>query len=679
MPHRFVGAVAMAALLAAPSGAPQTRPTFKARVDYVEVDATVTDKAGRPVADLSKDDFTVYEDGKPLPVEVLSYVDIPVDLEPGRTVSSGPPLPPPDVATNAPFDGRVFLIVMDDRQVTPLETARARRAAEQFVEQYVGAHDLVGVVGTGARARLSQPLTSNTTLVMRAIGEIAGHRTGAAALAAEGDSVLSQDAPRGLGADDLPAPMAEVNKHDRYEDGAATLDTLARMAGYLGGIRGRRKALVWISEGVNYQMDNPDDPLAKSLLVMRTRAIAEANRNNVTVYGVDPRGLDHKNGFLNAAQPGTIGSLAGEARLSQDSLQTVSDQTGGFATVNFNNFDSAFAHIVRDNSSYYVLGYYPPADTRDGKPHTIDVRVSRPNLSVRAHKEYVVPLDSTAAEKANREGSASPALTAAMGSPMPVGDLPMRVAAAAFRQTNAKASLALTIELDVSKLPFAESNGAHTDALEISVLAANQDGKLTDGGHDHIDLALRRNYEAVRQDGMRIERRLETPPGRYRILVGVREANGGLIGTVPYDLDVPDFGKSDVSISGIVLTSQSASRIPTARPDPAFKGVLPAATTALRVFPRTDTVTLLAELYDNRKPPHASLTVRTSVVAESGAEVFSASEERAATSAGARYIANIPLAHAAPGRYVLRVTAAKSKDGKPVVERAVVFRVTTSS
>src|ERR1700738_3409052 len=85
-----------------------------------------------------------------------------------------------------------------------------------------------------------------------------------------------------------------------------------------------------------------------------------------------------------------LGSLQSEIRLSQDSLRTLSEETGGFAVVNKNDFATAFQRIVEDNSSSYVLAYYPP-DARPGRTHKIDVRVARPGLTVRARKAYLTP------------------------------------------------------------------------------------------------------------------------------------------------------------------------------------------------------------------------------------------------------------------------------------------------
>src|SRR6185369_1699558 len=111
-------------------------------------------------------------------------------------------------------------------------------------------------------------------------------------------------------------------------------------------------------------------------------------------------------------------SLHNELRMAQDSLRVLSDETGGFAVVNRNDFSSAFDRIVRDNSSYYVLAYYPP-DARPGRVHKIDVRVSRPGLTVRARKGYVTPKKVEPA-KTSAKDVRTQEVRDAMDSPLPV-------------------------------------------------------------------------------------------------------------------------------------------------------------------------------------------------------------------------------------------------------------------
>src|SRR6266542_355691 len=106
-------ALSLLALLAQTAAPPQPPVTFKVEVNYVEIDANVTDAQGRFVRALTKDDFQILEDGKPQALTVFSMVDIPIER-------ADPPLfakaaIPPDVVTNRkPFEGRIFVLVMDD-------------------------------------------------------------------------------------------------------------------------------------------------------------------------------------------------------------------------------------------------------------------------------------------------------------------------------------------------------------------------------------------------------------------------------------------------------------------------------------------------------------------------------------------------------------------------------------
>ena len=84
--------------------------------------------------------------------------------------------------------------------------------------------------------------------------------------------------------------------------------------------------------------------------------------------------------------------LMDEMRLEHDSLRVVADETGGFAVLNQNDFRTGFSRILEDNSSYYVLGYYPTNDKRDGRFRNVQVKVLKPGLKVRARRGYVAPV-----------------------------------------------------------------------------------------------------------------------------------------------------------------------------------------------------------------------------------------------------------------------------------------------
>jgi hypothetical protein len=174
-------------------------------------------------------------------------------------------------------------------------------------------------------------------------------------------------------------------------------------------------------------------------------------------------------------------------------------------------------------------------------------------------------------------------------------------------------------------------------------------------------------------------RRLDLPPGRYQLRIGARDGVGGLVGSVMYDLDVPDFSKESLAMSGMLLTSAFASRMPTASPDPDFKDILPASPVALREFPTGDQLAVAVDVYDNRAATPHRVEIRTTVTADNGTAVFSSRDERRTEELKGTgtfgHVATIPLKGVAPGRYVLRVEAQSMLSNGGTAAREIEFRV----
>ena len=635
--------------------------TFKVEVNYVEIDAAVVDGQGKFVGDLTKNDFQVFEEGTPQTITAFSRVDVPI-TRPDLPLFKRAAIEPDVVSNLEPFNGRVFLLVLDDLQTDFTRTARARAAAIQFIRRYVGANDMVAVVTTGGRTSAAQEFTSSQSRLIAAVNRFMGQKV----------------------------PGRDINDQELSFTARNTYAALQGFAEHMGGFRGRRKAIVWIGEGVDYNIDNPfTSPSADVVRSEMQEAIAAATRSNVAFYGIDPRGLGAglDEGLMGAApiaEEGTsMTASLDQVRRAHNSLRTVSEETGGFAVVNRNDINTAFERIIQDNSSYYVIGYYASNQKRDGKFRRLQIKVTRPGLTVRARKGYTAPKGRTSAAAAGAADAQemTPEIRDALGSPIPSSGLGLTMFAAPFIGAAPKASLAFVIELAPGALTFKEKDGVFSEDVEIHVVAMDEKGKMQGGGRDSAPLRLtKRNYDSVTARGLRFTRRFDVPPGRYQIRVAVREANGGALGSLAHDVDVPDFSKGLLTMSGIAISSAYASRVATANPDPGFKDVLPSPPTAVRDFPRGDELALFVEVYDNQgKTPHR-VAIKTTIAADDGRLAFSASDERRSEELqGARggygYVLKVPLAGFAPGRYVLRVEAQTLLSGGGTAAREIEFRV----
>ena len=172
----FLAGTALTAGQAPTSQPPQSQqPTFKVQVDYVEVDIVVTDKQGNLVRDLKKEDFQVMEDGKAQTISAFTMVDIPIERA-DRPLFTSEPLVP-DVQTNErAFDGRVYVMVIDDMHTRFGRSPRVKIAAKQFIERRLGANDLMAIVHTFGPSNANQEFTSNKRLLLAAVDKTSGRK-----------------------------------------------------------------------------------------------------------------------------------------------------------------------------------------------------------------------------------------------------------------------------------------------------------------------------------------------------------------------------------------------------------------------------------------------------------------------------------------------------------------------
>ncbi len=709
-----------ALLFARSNAASQTPPsvTFQVEVNYVDIDAVVTDERGNFVADLSREDFELVEDGKPQQISTFSLVDIPLPAA-GTRAPSVPATR--DVKSNAqPISGRLYVIVLDDLNVSPLRTKVVVGAARQFIERHFAPDDIAAITYTSGRTDGAQEFTSDRALLLAAIDRFQGRKLRSTVLE-KADQYFQQhlkeleiNAPdttdpdyvqreptsgtvRGpIGYSDITTDPDDFERGHRAQQ---VLGALRRLAEVMGGIRGRRKAVLMFSEGIDYPIYDIFGSQAATTVMMATRdAIAAAARSNVSFFSVDPRGLvgmTSETIELNAAADTHLGfdakGLLADMYLSQDSLRTLADETGGYAAVNANNIGNALNRIVRANSTYYVLGYYPAVTPRDGRFHKIDVRVKRPGLRVSARKGYVSPRPLTASEQTEQErarerargrsgeAQTSDELRQILNQPLQRNGLTLAVHAAPFKGASRQASVAVAVELDAERLHFAEQpNKTFADGIELSLFALDERGKSHGGNFYQFNLTLRPDtYQRVRESIVRMNPRITLPPGRYQLRIGVRESGAGEMGSVFHDLLVPDYTANGLAMSGLLLTADSARLQFTPQPDDEVPaGALPAPATSRRTFGQGDVLTAFAEIYENissRTPQR--LEIVTTLTGEDGVAAFSSRESLGGTNASGEakatrvpLVKQIPLKDVRPGRYTLRLEArALGGNVKPIV------------
>lgn len=673
---------------APPAGAAQSQEpppvTFRVEVNYVEVDAIVTDANGNPITDLTAKDFQLLEDRRPQTISTFSIVDLPIERAERPLFAPGPI--EPDVQTNTIAEGRIYLIVLDDLHTTFTNTPRVRRALHEFIERNFGVNDLAAVVYTSGRGADGQDFTNNRRLLLQAVDKFSGRRLRSEVL--EVADLLN----RPFRDPSLGTPMDPLER-ERAQNARTTMEHIGKLAEFMAGVRGRRKTMLLISEGISYNIYDVITNTSANMVMQETAdAVGAATRGNVAIYAIDPRGLSAFDEAIevgatpaDAADFSVARGLQDSLRLSQESLRVLAAETGGFAAVNRNDFAEAFARLVRENSTYYVLGYYPANERRDGRFRRLEVRVNRPGVQVRSRRGYVAPRGRAPEARAAGASGANPLSTAvndALSSPIPIGGIPMSVFAAAYKGTAPNASVVLAIEMRADAFRFTEKDGTFSDRLEVTFTAIDSKGTVRGGDRHGLTMGMKPDtVTRVRERGFRVVSQANLPPGRYQLRIAAAEEGGPRAGSVLYDLEVPDFYDPAFTMSGVSVTSALSALTPTVRPKDALGDFLPGPPTTAREFERDDTLALFAEFYENapNAPPHR-LDLSTTVRAEDGRVVFEDRDERSSTdlqgtSGGHGYRVQIPLAGLAPGTYVIHVEGRSRAGADTGIGRDLQIRV----
>jgi VWFA-related protein len=701
MTSRLITAIVSAAIAAAGAStlaqAPQQQPTFRAGVELVEVQAVVTDAQGNPVTGLTQNDFEVVEGGKPQTIAAFSTVEIPIERE--ERVLYSPTAIEPDVLSNDRPEGRIYLIAFDD--IHPTQALRARRFLRTFIERYVGANDVVAIGYFTVGARESQEFTSNKRVLLRQLdkftGNIPGESSGSAALAnaqanaqaaaAGGDAeqtatqaqAPAQPSLSSLDGLDVEARFRLRNRMKSFRD----------IVEYLAKVPGQRKSLLYISTGIGDAVSAVIDYQGGVMPIELEDAhvaIRAAATGNVAIYPIDPRGLQADGGgeFTSFEETQSAATPAATRLAEISNARMLADTTGGFAFINQNNFEQALTRLVRENSSYYVLGYYSTDDRRNGRFRRLQVRVKRPGLQVRARTGYLAPRGRPAETRETRQpdkpSPISPATSTALANGVPARGLPLRMFAAPFKSAAKEATVALVLNVDVAALELTEQDGAFTGTLELTSVATDDRSRTLGGEYHTMSLKLRpETVTRARTTGLQVLGEIRLPPGRYQVRAAL--GNGTKAGSVIYDVDVPDFLQQPLMMSGVALTSRLLANAPTLTAKNPLRDFLPAPPTTTREFSADDTIVVFAEVYDNMKTPAAhTVDITATLRADDGREIRSVSDERSSSeltgaTGGFGFRADLPLEGAAPGLYVIHIEARANAGDRPVASRDVTIRV----
>lgn len=629
----------------------QNQPIFRGGADVIRVDISVLDRQRAPVRGLTADDFKVLEDGKAQRVVGVSEVVSPDVPEPPPVWSRSVQ---PDVETNDFDERRLFVIVLDDAlccpslmvggqlanragasgvnprnasavaQQDPWVTEAVKRIGRSVVSRLVPG-DLASVVYT-LNTRKSQSFTSDRDRLLASVDAFA----------------------------DSPVPHGP----DSCQGYRASIRTLWDLTDYLIAVPQRRKTVLYVSPGipVNFLSAMRQCPML-DLANDAKEVLWRAQRANVNIYGIDPVGLIPESYF---------GTRDG---LKLEFLRAMSDNTGGRAFIDSNDFDPGVAKMFDENASYYLLGYQTTNPNPDGKFRRLVVSLNRPGeFTIRVRSGYYRPRASASDPASSAAPSAR--VPASLANLMPNLDMTLRATAAPF-VVPGRPTAAVAAVVGVRQ-PVSPGLARLTEDLNLRVIAYTADGDPRYSTDRTTHLTLMPGPDDMAR--AELFSRLDLPPGRYRLRYVVHDAERSQTGSLEEDVVVPDFAREAVSLSGAVLT---AGRTPMAETTDLLAPLLPVMPTAEREFAAGDAVTAFVRVYEGGQAPVGPVTLSVRIVDRFGAEDFHTVEtidaSRFDASRAADFRFTLPLARLKPGSHLLTLEAAV--DGRRSPTRDVVFDV----
>jgi len=689
-----------------PPGAQIDTPVFRSTVDAIELDAFVVDANGVPVTNLTADDFEILDDGNPQEITLFSAVNIPIERIESRVAQTNALVP--DVRTNEHPEGRIYLIAVDE--IPGALAPRLRLRLRQFVEQHFGENDTAAIVYVGrGKSTDGQDFTNDRAALLRSIDRLSGGfgrgdletaptRAAISPLAQVAiEQQVAQSGATGQAAASLRADLTAAaqaaldadNTVNGLIDGEADFLLRSRMLSlrslteFMAGMHGRRKSIIYVTTGLGtsvYEALDYTGGIRSIAIEDLHAAITAATRGNVSIYPLDPTGVVPGRDITEEGVPDPDNTVPEPSRTAigrMQDLRRLAEATGGSAIVNTNNFEDGFSQVVRDNSSYYILGYSANTPRTDGKFHKVQIRVKRPGLEVRSRGGYLAPLHRKT-PIITRASTLAPSITEALQSPIGVPGVPIRLFAAPYKGTSQQARVAITAEFGVEALSLMQRQGRLVGNLAVALRPTTAEGKLVAGQRHELSLALKpETYELAKTHGLRLVTEMSLAPGRYQLRVAGGPTTGA-VGSVTYDLDIPNYAKERVAMSGIALTSSTAKDGVTIWPAAArpLDTKLPTPITASREFSAAETITLYTEVYENAKHPPHTIDFKVDVRSASG-RVMSTFASKRTTDSNSSYgfVAPIALKGLEPGAYVLHVEASDSAASKDPLTKEIPIRV----
>ncbi len=601
----------------------QDAATVRIDTELVQIDVVVTDKQGKLISNLKREDFQILEDGKP---QTVSHFSVGTSGRqatwlriPPRSANNDKPNAPANVPQQTFTAGRYLVLAVDDVHLSAGNLMLAKKSLSKFLEQQIGTTDQVALVTTTGALGMYQQFTSDREAMKRAVNRLSPgeHRATSdhdipritsyqAELIGNNDPDALELAVQEIMREfQMDRRMATSDAQGRaraivQENNSVTVSTLSTLENVIRGLRDLpgRKIIVLLSDG--FLLGGLSDGKHYDV----RRITDAATRAGVVIYSLDTRGLIASIPGMDASSRGfsETGALAGaRMRIESSSIEAERDgmfalakDTGGDAIFNNNDINAGLQKVLNDTETYYLLAFEPVTSYRDGRFRKIEVRLpSRPELKVRTRKGYFAP-DDKAAEKETRAAARAEEkdkqktpeklakdqqnanvaqVREGISALYPLRGIPVEIATHFINTPKDGSALDVVAHIDAATLKFTQTGDRHQAMLELVGLVFDEKGKTVENFGDKIAMNLRQaSLENTLKNGVTYAKQLKLKPGYYQVRFVAREDGVKQIGSASSWIEIPDLEKKQLTLSSIFFPAGNEDLNPATAAQPQNDG-----------------------------------------------------------------------------------------------------------
>lgn len=561
-----------------PTPTPDETEVVKISTNLIQLDVTVTDLKGKPIADIKPEEIEIYENGKKQKITNLSFISAVREIAEPLKTKDKPKIDIPIPTNEIPPERvrRTIALVADDLSLSFDSAHYTRMALKKFVDEQMQEGDLVAIIRTGAGMGSLQQFTSDKRLLYAAIERVRWNPSGTGgigAFAAIEPTPMQQAQAMGdttVSEDDLAAEKNRMNAQEDFRNNIFAAGTLGAIRYLINGMSTLpgRKSVIMFSNGFRlYTRDESGYQDSTAILNHLRRLVDFANRASVVIHTIDARGLvytgytaaDNVTDFSSEAMITAMSDRSDELFETQQGLSLLAKETGGIAIRNNNDLAGAARRILEDQS-YYLVAYEPEEETFDAakvKFNKIVVRVLRKDTRVRTRSGFF----NTAGEEptaAQPTATVTPfrQLMDALSSPFAKTGIQLRLNPLFGHDAKGGSYVRSYLHIDANDLKFTDMPDGKKKAV-ITIIAASF-------GENGIPAAQISQTYTITGDSKDIQKLLNEgfiydftfpvkKPGGFQYRVAIRDDQAATVGSASQFVQVPKIKKGSPVMSSIVL------------------------------------------------------------------------------------------------------------------------------